>query len=177
MDNHRISVTQEESFFSAYRLAQQGLSAAEIKAYLEERAYDASIYITVDSLEYMKKGGRITPAVAAFAAVLNLKPILQIQGDKLDTFAKARGMRLAETRMIEAVKADRETRFADTPDGALIIAAAGSFEDPEQAERWRTLVQAEFPALDVPYAGLPCSIACHVGMNAVGIAVMKREAP
>ena len=177
VDNHRISVTQEESFFSAYRLAQQGLSAAEIKAYLEERAYDASIYITVDSLEYLKKGGRITPAVAAFAAVLNLKPILQIQGDKLDTFAKARGMRLAETRMIEAVKADRETRFADTPDGALIIAAAGSFEDPEQAERWRTLVQAEFPALDVPYAGLPCSIACHVGMNAVGIAVMKREAP
>lgn len=177
VDNHRISVTQEESFFSAYRLAQQGLSAADIKAYLEERAYDASIYITVDSLEYLKKGGRITPAVAAFAAVLNLKPILQIQGDKLDTFAKARGMRLAETRMIEAVKADRAERFGGTPDDALIVAAAGSFEDPEQAERWRTLVQAEFPALDVPYAGLPCSIACHVGMNAVGIAVMKREAP
>ena len=172
-----MSASIGSGILARYAIDNAHLYAGELAALLERRRQDVCIIGLVDTLEYLKKGGRITPAVAAFAAVLNLKPILQIQGDKLDTFAKARGMRLAETRMIEAVKADRETRFADTPDGALIIAAAGSFEDPEQAERWRTLVQAEFPALDVPYAGLPCSIACHVGMNAVGIAVMKREAP
>ncbi|MGM9662302.1 MAG: DegV family protein [Oscillospiraceae bacterium] len=175
VDNHRISVTQAESFFSAYRLAQQGRSAGEIKAYLEERAYDASIYITVESLEYLKKGGRITPAVAAFATALNLKPVLEIQGDKLDTFAKARGTRQAEATMIEAVKRDRATRFGDVPDAALQIETAGTFESDAQAQRWRALVQAEFPAAAVSYVDLPCSIACHVGMNAAGIGIIKKE--
>lgn len=177
VDNHRISVTQQESVFSACRLAQQGYSAEEIKAYLEARAYDASIYISVDSLEYLKKGGRITPAVAAFAAILNIKPVLTIQGDKLDTFAKARGMRQAETKMIEAVKQDRTTRFADVPDAQLQIETAGTFEDDAQAQKWRSLVQSEFPNLEVSYTHLPCSIACHVGMNAAGIAIMKKEVP
>lgn len=98
VDNHRISLTQEASVLSALLLAQQGLTAEEIKNYLEERAYQASIYITVDSMEYLKKGGRVTPAAAAFASVLNLKPILTIQGDKLDTYAKARGMKQAEEK-------------------------------------------------------------------------------
>lgn len=177
VDNHRISVTQQESFFAAYGLAQQGRSAAEIKAYLEERAYDASIYITVDNLEYLKKGGRITPAVAAFATVLNLKPVLQIQGDKLDSFAKVRGMRMAESRMIEAIHEDRETRFGDVPDAQLQVETAGTFESPEQAERWRSMVQAEFPAMQVSYVDLPCSIACHVGMNAMAIGIIKKELP
>ncbi len=177
VDNHRISVTQQESVYAAHRLAQQGRNAREIKAYLEERAYDASIYITLDSLEYLKKGGRITPAVAAFASILNLKPVLTIQGDKLDTYAKARGTRQAEARMIEAIKQDLATRFAGVPDSQLQVETAGTFEEEERAQRWRELVQSEFPAMSVNYVHLPCSIACHVGMNSAGIGVIKKELP
>lgn len=176
VDNHRISVTQKESVLSACRLAEQGMDAGAIKAYLEERAFEASIYITVDSLEYLKKGGRITPAVAAFATILNLKPVLTIQGDKLDTFRKARGMRAAEECMVEALRQDRQTRFTDVPDSGLQIDTAGTFEDPEQAERWRLQVQEAFPNAVVEYSHLPCSIACHVGRNAAGIAITKKEA-
>lgn len=111
VDNHRISVTQYGSVLSALELVKRGLGAAQIKTYLEEHAYEASIYVTVDSMEYLKKGGRITPAVAALATILNLKPVLTIQGDKLDTFAKARGMKQAEIKMIEAIKKDRAERF------------------------------------------------------------------
>ncbi len=176
VDNHRISLTQEASVLSALSLAQQGLTAEEIKNYLEERAYQASIYITVDSMEYLKKGGRVTPAAAAFASVLNLKPILTIQGDKLDTYAKARGMKQAEEKMIEAIKQDRLTRFADVPDHQLRIETAGTFENEEKSEQWRQLVQSAFPSIPVSYVDLPCSIACHVGINAAGTAIMKREA-
>lgn len=176
VDNHRISVTQETSAQSARKLAQQGMSAREIKDFLEQRAYDASIYITVDSMEYLKKGGRITPAAAAFAAVLNLKPVLTIQGDKLDVHAKARGMNQAEAKMIEAVRQDRLTRFGDVPDSSLRVETAGTFESEAQSERWRLLVQAEFPAIPVSYVQLPCSIACHVGINAAGTGIVKKEA-
>lgn len=176
VDNHRISLTQEASVLSALLLAQQGLTAEEIKNYLEEHAYQASIYITVDSMEYLKKGGRVTPAAAAFASVLNLKPILTIQGDKLDTYAKARGMKQAEEKMIEAIKQDRLTRFADVPDHQLRIETAGTFENEEKSEQWRQLVQSAFPSIPVSYVDLPCSIACHVGINAAGTAIMKREA-
>lgn len=176
VDNHRISLTQEASVLSALLLAQQGLTAEEIKNYLEERAYQASIYITVDSMEYLKKGGRVTPAAAAFASVLNLKPILTIQGDKLDTYAKARGMKQAEEKMIEAIKQDRLTRFTDVPDHQLRIETAGTFENEEKSEQWRQLVQNAFPSIPVSYVDLPCSIACHVGINAAGTAIMKKEA-
>lgn len=175
-DNHRISVTQETSVHSALKLAQQGLCAREIREYLEQRAYDASIYITVDSMEYLKKGGRITPAAATFATVLNLKPVLTIQGDKLDVYTKARGMKQAEAKMIEAVRQDRLTRFGDVPDSQLRVETAGTFESEEQAERWRQLVQAEFPEIPVSYVQLPCSIACHVGINAAGTGIVKKEA-
>lgn len=174
-DNHRISVPQKESVLCALRLAEMGHSAREIKDYLEARAYDASIYISVESMEYLKKGGRITPAVAALATVLNLKPVLTIQGDKLDTYAKARGMKQAEAVMIEAARKDRETRFRDVPDSEIQVETAGTILDPEQAERWRQSVQAAFPYSRVSYAHLPCSIACHVGMNAVAIGIMKKE--
>lgn len=174
VDNHRISVTQAESAYTAVRLAKEGLSAKEIRSYLEDRAYDASIYISVDSMEYLKKGGRITPAVAAFATVLNLKPVLTIQGDKLDTHAKVRGMKQAEEKMLAALKADRETRFGDLPDEALQFETAGTLVDPQQAEAWRQRVEAAFAA-PVSYAQLPCSIACHVGPNALGIGVIKKS--
>lgn len=111
------------------------MTGREIKAWLEERAYDASIYITVDSMEYLKKGGRVTPAAAAFATVLNLKPVLTIQGDKLDTYAKARGMQQAEQKMVEALQQDRATRIGAVPDARLRVETAGTFESEEQAAR------------------------------------------
>ncbi|MGM9552065.1 MAG: DegV family protein [Clostridia bacterium] len=175
VDNHRISVTQKESVYAALSLAKRGYTAKEIKSYLEERAYNASIFVTVDSLEYLKKGGRITPAVAAFATVLNIKPVLTIQGDKLDTHAKVRGLNQAEREMIKAIKKDREERFNDKENSQLEIDTAGTFESEEKAEKWLKMVQEEFPEFSVGYWQLPCSIACHVGMNAAGIAIIEKE--
>ena len=142
VDNHRISVTQKESVISALRLVEQGYDAGQIRDFLEKHAYDASIYITVDSMEYLKKGGRVTPAAATLATVLNLKPVLTIQGDKLDAFAKVRGMKLAESKMIEAIHQDRAERFKDVPESRLLIETAGTLENGELAEHWRQQVQA-----------------------------------
>lgn len=175
VDNHRISVTQKESVISALRLVEQGYEAGQIRDFLEKHAYDASIYITVDSMEYLKKGGRVTPAAATLATVLNLKPVLTIQGDKLDAFAKVRGMKLAESKMIEAIHQDRAERFKDVPESRLLIETAGTLENGELAEHWRQQVQAEFPFAKVSYANLPCSIACHVGMNSVATVIMTEE--
>ena len=175
VDNHRISVTQKESVISALRLVEQGYDAGQIRDFLEKHAYDASIYITVDSMEYLKKGGRVTPAAATLATVLNLKPVLTIQGDKLDAFAKVRGMKLAESKMIEAIRQDRAERFKDVPESRLLIETAGTLENGELAEHWRQQVQAEFPFAKVSYANLPCSIACHLGMNSVAAVIMTEE--
>lgn len=175
VDNHRISVTQKESVISALRLVEQGYDAGQIRDFLEKHAYDASIYITVDSMEYLKKGGRVTPAAATLATVLNLKPVLTIQGDKLDAFAKVRGMKLAESKMIEAIHQDRAERFKDVPESRLMIETAGTLENGELAEHWRQQVQAEFPFAKVSYANLPCSIACHLGMNSVAAVIMTEE--
>ena len=175
VDNHRISVTQKESVISALRLVEQGYDAGQIRDFLEKHAYDASIYITVDSMEYLKKGGRVTPAAATLATVLNLKPVLTIQGDKLDAFAKVRGMKLAESKMIEAIHQDRAERFKDVPESRLLIETAGTLESGELAEHWRQQVQAEFPFAKVSYANLPCRIACHVGMNSVAAVIMTEE--
>ncbi len=175
VDNHRISVTQKESVISALRLVEQGYDAGQIRDFLEKHAYDASIYITVDSMEYLKKGGRVTPAAATLATVLNLKPVLTIQGDKLDAFAKVRGMKLAESKMIEAIHQDRAERFKDVPEFRLLIETAGTLENGELAEHWRQQVQAEFPFAKVSYANLPCSIACHLGMNSVAAVIMTEE--
>ena len=175
VDNHRISVTQKESVISALRLVEQGYDAGQIRDFLEKHAYDASIYITVDSMEYLKKGGRVTPAAATLATVLNLKPVLTIQGDKLDAFAKVRGMKLAESKMIEAIHQDRAERFKDVPESRLLIETAGTLENEALAESWRQQVQAEFPFAKVSYANLPCSIACHLGMNSVATVIMTEE--
>ena len=175
VDNHRISVTQKESVISALRLVERGYDAGQIRDFLEKHAYDASIYITVDSMEYLKKGGRVTPAAATLATVLNLKPVLTIQGDKLDAFAKVRGMKLAESKMIEAIHQDRAERFKDVPESRLLIETAGTLENEELAESWRQQVQAEFPFAKVSYANLPCSIACHLGMNSVAAVIMTEE--
>lgn len=175
VNNHRISVTQRESVFAALQLANRGFGGQEIKSYLEERAYEAGIYMTVDAMKYLKKGGRITHSVAAFATVLNLKPVLSFQGDRLDFYARARGMKQAHLTMIKAIKDDLAARFSGIPNSGLLIETAGTIEDEVQAQKWRQTVQAQFPDIPVSYAHLPCSIACHVGVNAAGVSIMKKE--
>lgn len=175
VDNHRISVTLMESVFDAKALADQGLSAREIKHHLEANAYEASIYITVNSLKYLKKSGRITPSAAAIANVLNIKPVLTIQGEKLDSFAKVRGIKQSEKKMIEALQADIAARFSDIPLKRLKIGTAGTFEKEEDARRWQDMVQSAFPEIPVYYFPLSCSIACHVGLNAAGIGISVIE--
>ncbi len=171
VDNHRISVTLMESVLDAKSLAGRGKSAAEIKKYLEDTSMQASIYITVHSLKYLKKGGRITPSAAALANILNIKPVLTIQGERLDLFAKVRGAKQTEKKMIEAIKNDIAARFSDIPAKRLHIATAGTFEKKEDADAWLNTVQSAFPDYPVYYAPLSCSIACHVGTNAAGIGV------
>lgn len=171
VDNHRISVTLMESVFDAKALADQGLCAAEIKKALEADAYQASIYITVDSLKYLKKSGRITASAAAIANILNIRPVLTIQGEKLDLFAKVRGKKQSEKKMIDALRSDIQTRFSGISADRLKLGTAGTFEKQADADYWRELVQTAFPENEICYVPLSCSIACHVGINAAGIGV------
>ena len=172
-DNHRISVSLMESVYDAKAMADSGMSADKIKEQLEKNAYDASIYITVNSLEYLKKSGRVTAAGAAVATVINLKPILTIQGEKLDAFAKIRGMIKARLKMIDALAYDLATRFVNIPKEKLQLATAGTFQSDEDAENWRIQVKEAFPDyLEPYYYPLSCSIACHTGVDTCGIGVI-----
>lgn len=173
VDDHRISFSLKESVLDARYLASQGYHAAEIKATLEENALHASIYISVNSLEYLKKSGRVTPAAAAIANVIQLKPVLTIQGERLDSHAKVRGMKQARRKMLEALKEDIQTRFADVPASQLRLGTAGTFEDPEEAKEWLQALKDAFPQYESYYIPLSCSIACHVGINAAGTGVCQ----
>ena len=134
VDNQRISVTQRQSVLDALYLAEQGKSAAEIKEILEKEKRESSIYITLETLKYLKKGGRITPAAAAIGTVLNLKPVLQIQGDKLDAYAKVRGKKQAKRVMIKAMKEDFENRFKEYADRGEMCLEAAYAGNPEEAQ-------------------------------------------
>lgn len=171
VDNHRISVTLMESALEARRLADAGKCAAEIRAYLEETSLQASIYLTVDSLKYLSRSGRMSGSAAAFGTLLNIKPILSIQGEKLDPFAKVRGMKSCEKKMIEALRNDLATRFAGIPAKRLRVATAGTLQNHEDVEHWKAMVQDAFPDHEVYYDMLPCSIACHIGPECKGIGV------
>lgn len=170
VDNHRISVTLKESVLDAKYLAARGHCAKQIKEELERTAYNSSIYVAVDSLEQLKKGGRITPMVAALGSALNIKPVLTIQGEKLDAYTKGRGMRQCEKKMIEAVQTDLQKRFQNYGAGKISIGAAGTVE-PERAEAWRKALQDAFAGIEVSYTPLSCSIASHVGIGALGVGI------
>ena len=171
IDKHRISITLLDSVYDAKYLSNTGKNASEIKAVLEENAYQNDIYITLHSLKRITKTGRITAAGAAIATVLNLKPILKIQGGKLDAYARVRGMASAEEKMFEAVHKDLEGKYAGVPKDKLSIGAAGTLEDKRAAKQWVDKVKAEFPGYKVTYRPLACSIACHIGTNTQGVAV------
>ena len=174
VNNQRISVTQKQSVRDAVTLAEKGKSAEEIKNYLEETKYDSSIYIMVDTLTYLKKGGRITPAAAALGTLLKLKPVLQIQGEKLDAFAKARTVKQAKNIMIEAVKNDFVKRFGDETgkDMHLFIAYT---KDQDTAMEFKGQVQGAFPQAEVTSVDpLSLSVACHIGPGALALACAKK---
>lgn len=166
VNNRRISVTQMQSVKDAISLAQKGKSASEIKEILEERQYMSSIYITPDDLDYLKKGGRITPAVASVAKVLNIKPVLEIQGQKLDVFKKVRGMKIARKTMKQAIRDDLENRFADIKSMKIYAAYTSN---KELGELWRQELVEEFPGYEIELYPLSLSISCHIGPEALGV--------
>ncbi len=174
VNNQRISVTQRQSVLDAVKLAAKGLSASEIKDILERVKFESSIYITVDTLEYLKKGGRVTPAGAALAKILNLKPILSIQGEKLDAFSKCRGIKQAKTIMLNAIKNDINTRFGgyDPSSPAIRLAVAHS-NNLEAAKEFAEEIKNVFPGCDVYIDSLPLSISCHIGPGSLAIACSK----
>ena len=170
VDNQRISVTQRQSVADAMKLAEEGKSAKEIKDILEADKLDSGIFIMVDTLKYLKKGGRVTSAGAAIGTVLGIKPVLQIQGEKLDAFAKARGKASAKKIMLKAMQDDLDTRFAEfAKDGKMHMEVAYS-GNPEEAEEWAALVKETFPQFDFHMDPLSLSVACHIGHGALAIA-------
>ena len=173
VDNQRISVTQEQSVYDAMYLRDKGMCAEEIKNILEKEKLQASIYITVDTLKYLKKGGRITPAAAAIGTVLNLKPVLQIQGEKLDAFAKARTVKQAKSIMIEAMKNDFANRFND-PNGEHMYLEMAYTHDLEAAENFKKEVQEAFPGMEIRMDPLSLSISCHIGPGALAVACSRK---
>lgn len=171
VDNQRISITQRQSVLEAIEMAEKGMSAQEIEEVLMREKLEASIYITVDTLKYLKKGGRVTAAGAALGTVLNIKPVLQIQGEKLDAFAKVRGFKAAKKTMIAAMEKDLTERFAGK-DMYLQIAYTCS---DEEGEEWRQELLERFPQFKEIHADrLSLSVSCHIGPGALAVACCKR---
>ena len=169
VDNHRISVTLRQSVLEATYLAHQGKTAQEIVAYLEQDGLEASIYVAVNTLEYLKKSGRVTAAGAAVGTILNIKPVLQIQGGKLDAYKRARGMHQAMQMMIDGLKYDQAHRFA----GKKMVIRAAYSGDAEAGAIWQAELQTAFPGMSIGLDPLPISISCHTGDGALGVGMMK----
>ena len=173
VDNQRISVTQRQSVLDALELAKAGKSAQEIHDILMSEKFESSIYIMMDTLYYLKKGGRITPAAAALGTLLKLKPVLQIQGEKLDSFAKARTPKLGKKIMIDQMKKDFAERFGD-PEGKNMHLEIAYTYDTETAEEFRREVAEVFPDHDIVVDPLSLSVACHIGPGALAIACSRK---
>ena len=171
VDNQRISITQRQSVLDGLKMAQEGKSAKEIAEWLINTKMKSSIYIMVGTLKYLKKGGRLTPAVAAIGTLLKIKPVLQIQGFKLDQYAKVRKLNDAKTTMINAIKKDIATRFKDeTAQGKMTIAVAHT-ENLEEAEKFKSELQEAFPDIEFTYVDpLSLSVSCHIGPGALACA-------
>ena len=172
VDNQRISVTQKQSVEDAIVLRDAGKSASEIKEILEAEKLQASIYITVDTLKYLKKGGRVTPAAAALGTVLNLKPVLQIQGEKLDAFSKVRGWKPAKRTMLKAIEKDLNDRFADVREDMVLGMAYTCSK--EEAQEWKQEIAEKFPEYEIVEGPLSLSVACHIGPGAMAVTCMKK---
>ena len=173
VNNQRISVTQKRSVLDALEMAEMGMSAAQIREELEHVKYESSIYIMLDTLYYLKKGGRITPAAAAVGTLLRIKPVLQIKGERLDAFSKARTLNQGKNIMINAMKHDIETLYGGTDkENVWLYAVHGNV--PDQFAEFSQEVRAAFPAFNVQDDVLSLSIACHIGPGALAIACSKK---
>lgn len=170
VDNQRISVTQRQSVADAMKLAEEGKSAKEIKDILEVDKLDSGIFIMVDTLKYLKKGGRVTSAGAAIGTVLGIKPVLQIHGEKLDAFAKTRGVKQAKKKMIAAVRKELEERFPDGDFAKHAYLQSAYTKDKEAALKWKEELMAEFPEMEFHQDPLSLSVACHIGAGALAVA-------
>ena len=174
VDNQRISVTQRQSVMDAIELAAAGKSAAEIRDILMAEKFESSIYIMLDTLYYLKKGGRITPAAAALGTLLRLKPVLQIQGEKLDAFAKARTSKLGRKIMIDQIKKDFAERFGDAEGKNMHLEIAYTPAEPDTLPDWVAEVQAAFPEHELVVNPLSLSVSCHIGPGALAIACSRK---
>ena len=173
VNNQRISVTQKRSVLDALEMAEMGMNAAQIREELEHVKYESSIYIMLDTLHYLKKGGRITPAAAAVGTLLRIKPVLQIKGERLDAFSKARTMNQGKNIMINAMKHDIETLYGGTDkENVWLYAVHGNV--PDQFAEFSQEVRAAFPGFNVQDDVLSLSIACHIGPGALAIACSKK---
>ena len=174
VDNQRISVTQRQAVLDALYLRNHIEEASKIKEILEAEKMESSIYITLETLKYLKKGGRITPAAAAIGTVLNLKPVLQIQGEKLDAYAKVRGKKAAKRAMIKAMKKDFETRIAKYDAEGLMCLQMAYTGNWQEAEEFKAEVQEQFPGYEIHMDPLSLSVSCHIGQGALAVACAKR---
>ena len=173
VNNQRISVTQRQSALDAVLLAQKGMSAAKIKDFLEKDKFNSSIYIMLDTLYYLKKGGRITLAAATIGTLLKIKPVLQIQGDKLDAFAKARTTAQGKSIMINAIKSDIENRFGGMQKPDSIWLEIAHTQNEEAAMALRDEVLQIYPGANIVINPLSLSVACHIGPGALALACCK----
>ncbi len=175
VDNQRISITQRQSVMDALKMSKEGKNAEEIYNYLIETKMQSSIYIMVDTLKYLKKGGRLTPAVAAIGTLLKIKPVLQIQGQKLDQYAKVRKLIDAKTTMINAIKKDFEGRFKDLiAEGKMTLCIAHT-ENLNEAIKFKEEIQYEFPEVEFTYVNpLSLSVSCHIGPGALAVACVVK---
>ncbi len=174
VNNQRISVTQRQSALDALALVKAGKSGSEIKELLEADKFNSSIYIMIDTLHYLKKGGRITPAAAALGTLLKLKPVLQIQGEKLDAFAKARTVNQAKSIMMTAIKNDIEKRFGGVSEDNPIYLQIAHTENEEAAGLLKEELAAQFPGYPIYIDHLSLSVSCHIGPGALAIACTKK---
>lgn len=174
VNNQRISVTQRQSVIDALQLSERGYQASEIKKILEDNKANSSIYIMLDTLQYLKKGGRITPAAAALGTILKIKPVLQIQGEKLDAFAKARTTSQGKSMMLNAIKNDIQTRFGGIKEDNLIYIQIAHTNNQEAADQLKEELKEQFPFYPIMVDPLSLSVACHIGPGALAIACCKQ---
>lgn len=173
IDNQRISVTQRQSVLDAIELAKREFDGEQIKEILLREKFESSIYIMVDTLSYLKKGGRITPAAAAIGTMLRIKPVLQIQGEKLDAYAKVKTLKQAKATMIKAVRRDLEERFFD-PDGDNFYMEIAHTANEEEALLFKEELEQEFPGHKIWVDPLSLSVSCHIGPGALAFAISRR---
>lgn len=169
VDNGRVATPMHRSILDALELIEEGYSAQEVQLMLETAGDKMSIYIAVETLEHLKKGGRITPATAAIGTALNIKPILKLNTGVLETYKKSRGMKKARQEMLAAMKHDFEVTFKDYADKGDIYLMAASSADEATTQEWIEEIKAYFPGMEVLCDDLSLGICCHTGEGALGI--------